>query len=140
MHLSRLFHASEADHCRGECIVTDRLISEYCLHLFVYRARFYCCTEHWQHGRCGYESDAYAGTLKVIDFGLSKRYIDEQDRVIPRREGRVGFRGSTAYASMFAHEELEQGNHHLLLCTWLQHATTALSIMIVTSSTTLIRF
>lgn len=47
--------------------------------------------------------------LKVIDFGLSKRYLDEQGRVIPRREGRTGFRGSTAYASVYAHEELEQG-------------------------------
>lgn len=45
----------------------------------------------------------------MIDFGLSKRYKDEQGSVIPRREGRTGFRGSTAYASVFAHEELEQG-------------------------------
>lgn len=49
------------------------------------------------------------GTLKVIDFGLSKRYLDEQGSVIPRREGRTGFRGSTAYASVYAHEEVEQG-------------------------------
>ena len=59
-----------------------------------------------------------AGTLKVIDFGLSKRYVDDQGRVIPRRDGRAGFRGSTAYASIFAHEELEQGDirhsHHIL--------------------------
>lgn len=45
----------------------------------------------------------------MIDFGLSKRYTDEQGSVIPRREGRAGFRGSTAYASVYAHEQLEQG-------------------------------
>ena len=53
-----------------------------------------------------------SGTLKVIDFGLSKRYLDEQGDVIPRREGRAGFRGSTAYASIYAHEEIEQGIDH----------------------------
>lgn len=46
----------------------------------------------------------------MIDFGLSKRYIDEQGRIIPRRDGRTGFRGSTAYASIYAHDELEQGD------------------------------
>ncbi len=59
-----------------------------------------------------------AGTLKVIDFGLSKRYTDDQGRIIPRREGRAGFRGSTAYASIYAHEELEQGDEsHLPSCS-----------------------
>ena len=46
----------------------------------------------------------------MIDFGLSKRYKDDLGRVIPRKEGRAGFRGSTAYASVYAHEELEQGD------------------------------
>lgn len=49
------------------------------------------------------------GTLKVIDFGLSKRYIDDDGSIVPRREGKAGFRGSTAYASLYAHEEQELG-------------------------------
>ena len=57
----------------------------------------------------------------MIDFGLSKRYKDEQGSVIPRREGRTGFRGSTAYASVYAHEELEQGTSCILkLSLWPQ--------------------
>ncbi|KAL3145384.1 hypothetical protein ABBQ38_001634 [Trebouxia sp. C0009 RCD-2024] len=60
----------------------------------------------------------FEGTLKVIDFGLSKRYLDEQGSVIPRRDGRTGFRGSTAYASVYAHEELEQGRRDDLW-SWL---------------------
>ncbi|DBA86692.1 TPA: hypothetical protein ACH3X1_005146 [Trebouxia sp. C0004] len=60
----------------------------------------------------------FEGTLKVIDFGLSKRYTDNQGRIIPRREGRAGFRGSTAYASVYAHEELEQGRRDDLW-SWL---------------------
>ncbi|DBA79844.1 TPA: hypothetical protein ACH3X2_007681 [Trebouxia sp. C0005] len=60
----------------------------------------------------------FEGTLKVIDFGLSKRYTDDHGRVIPKREGRAGFRGSTAYASIYAHEELEQGRRDDLW-SWL---------------------
>ena len=51
----------------------------------------------------------------MIDFGLSKRYKDDLGRVIPRKEGRAGFRGSTAYASVYAHDELEQGDHPICL-------------------------
>lgn len=49
------------------------------------------------------------GTLKVIDFGLSKRFVDDDGSVVPQREGKAGFRGSTAYASLYAHEEQELG-------------------------------
>lgn len=67
---------------------------------------------HAVYLHCGCSVDP--GTLKVIDFGLSKRYKDEQGSVIPRRDGRTGFRGSTAYASVYAHQELEQGTSSTL--------------------------
>ena len=53
----------------------------------------------------------FAGTLKVIDFGLSKKYLDDAGNLVAQKEGKVGFRGSTAYASLFAHEEQELGKH-----------------------------
>ena len=41
--------------------------------------------------------------LKVIDFGLAKK-LDAQ-----QQQGQVGFRGSSAYASVNAHKEVPQG-------------------------------
>ena len=43
--------------------------------------------------------------LKVIDFGLAKKFsLDTQ-----QQQGQVGFRGSSAYASVNAHKEVPQG-------------------------------
>jgi serine/threonine protein kinase len=42
------------------------------------------------------------GALKIIDFGLSKRYIDDQGRHIPRATNK-GFRGTLRYASINMH-------------------------------------
>lgn len=47
----------------------------------------------------------------MIDFGLSKRFLDDAGNLVAQKEGKVGFRGSTAYASLFAHEEQELGKH-----------------------------
>lgn len=83
-------------------------IQNFCAHPLVLQTT---CPHSSARPNCGGKLDICLapGTLKVIDFGLSKRYLDEQGRVIPKREGRAGFRGSTAYASIYAHEEMEQG-------------------------------
>ncbi|KAJ3158824.1 Tau-tubulin kinase 2 [Geranomyces michiganensis] len=39
----------------------------------------------------------------MIDFGLSRRYLDSRRQVLPARE-KVGFRGTSRYASLRAHE------------------------------------
>ena len=43
--------------------------------------------------------------LKVIDFGLAKKFSLETQQ----QQGQVGFRGSSAYASVNAHKEVPQG-------------------------------
>ena len=54
------------------------------------------------------------GTLKVIDFGLSKKYVDDAGSIMAQRAGKAGFRGSTAYASLYAHEEQELGRNNIM--------------------------
>lgn len=54
------------------------------------------------------------GTLKVIDFGLSKKYVDDAGSIMAQRLGKAGFRGSTAYASLYAHEEQELGRNNIM--------------------------
>ena len=46
-------------------------------------------------------------TFCVIDFGLTKQYIDNNGKLIPNREN-VEFRGTTIYASPFTLEKEEQ--------------------------------
>jgi tau tubulin kinase len=48
------------------------------------------------------------GTWIIIDFGLARRYVDENGNVIPEREN-ASFRGSTTYASVFAHDDKDLG-------------------------------
>lgn len=47
-----------------------------------------------------------AGTLKVIDFGLARRYVNDAGEVMPPRAV-ASFRGSTMYASVTAHADQE---------------------------------
>ena len=50
--------------------------------------------------------------LKVIDFGLAKKFsLDTQ-----QQQGQVGFRGSSAYASVNAHKEVPQGERFCQCC------------------------
>lgn len=51
---------------------------------------------------------AVDGAWMLIDFGLARRYIDDDKNVLPEREG-AGFRGSTTYASLNAHEDRDLG-------------------------------
>ncbi|KAJ3183029.1 Tau-tubulin kinase 2 [Geranomyces variabilis] len=44
----------------------------------------------------------------MIDFGLSRRYLDSKRQVLPARE-KVGFRGTSRYASLRAHEGADLG-------------------------------
>ena len=53
-------------------------------------------------------SNAVEGTWMIIDFGLARRYVDDNGVVLPEREG-AGFRGSTTYASLNAHEDKDLG-------------------------------
>lgn len=46
------------------------------------------------------------GRLYLIDFGLSKRFIDDQGRHIPRNTNK-GFRGTLRYASLNMHQGIE---------------------------------
>jgi serine/threonine protein kinase len=46
------------------------------------------------------------GPLYLIDFGLSKRYIDDAGRHIPRATNK-GFRGTLRYASINMHQGIE---------------------------------
>lgn len=44
----------------------------------------------------------------VIDFGLTKQYLDKDGNIKPRRE-KADFRGTTIYASPFVHDGEDQG-------------------------------
>lgn len=46
------------------------------------------------------------GPLYIIDYGLSKRYVDDQGRHIPRATNK-GFRGTLRYASINMHQGIE---------------------------------
>ncbi|KAJ3137528.1 Tau-tubulin kinase 2 [Geranomyces variabilis] len=47
-------------------------------------------------------------SVYMIDFGLSRRYLDSKRQVLPARE-KVGFRGTSRYASLRAHEGADLG-------------------------------
>ena len=51
---------------------------------------------------------AVDGAWMLIDFGLARRYVDDNNDVLPEREA-AGFRGSTTYASLNAHEDRDLG-------------------------------
>lgn len=57
---------------------------------------------------CAFHPLAAAGEWKVIDFGLARRYLDETGEVLPERHD-TAFRGSTTYASVFAHAGQDLG-------------------------------
>ncbi len=44
-----------------------------------------------------------AGAWHVLDFGLARKFVDDDGTVIPQRD-RKEFRGSTSYASVAAHK------------------------------------
>ncbi len=43
------------------------------------------------------------GAWHVLDFGLARKFVDDDGTVIPQRD-RKEFRGSTSYASVAAHK------------------------------------
>ena len=52
-----------------------------------------------------HQTDAIAeGCWHLIDFGLARRFCDDSDIPLPERQD-AGFRGSTTYASVHAHED-----------------------------------
>lgn len=60
----------------------------------------------------------HAGTWKIIDFGLARRYTSEETgAVLPQRPD-AAFRGSTTYASVHAHAEQDLGRRDDLW-SWL---------------------
>jgi hypothetical protein len=52
------------------------------------------------------------GAWHIIDFGLARKYTNDSGGVLAERQG-AAFRGSTAYASLFAHREQDLGNAEL---------------------------
>ncbi|KAK9862498.1 hypothetical protein WJX84_005089 [Apatococcus fuscideae] len=50
-----------------------------------------------------------AGSLYILDFGVARRFRDENSRVKPQRMGYDEFRGSTTYASINALHKQDQG-------------------------------
>ncbi|KAG7666938.1 putative Ditrans,polycis-undecaprenyl-diphosphate synthase [Nannochloris sp. 'desiccata'] len=53
-------------------------------------------------------TSAKDGSWMLIDFGLARLYLDEKNEVLPPRQD-AGFRGSTTYASLNAHEDKDLG-------------------------------
>ncbi|KAK9817868.1 hypothetical protein WJX72_003406 [[Myrmecia] bisecta] len=59
-----------------------------------------------------------AGTVYVLDFGVARRYLDEQGQVLPMRTDYHQFRGSTTYASVNALNRVDLGRRDDLW-SWL---------------------
>mmetsp|Transcript_12 Transcript_12/g.20 ORF Transcript_12/g.20 Transcript_12/m.20 type:complete len:607 (-) Transcript_12:283-2103(-) len=57
------------------------------------------------------------GTWKIIDFGLARRFLDDSGEVLPARQD-AAFRGSTTYASVHAHMDMDLGRRDDLW-SWL---------------------
>jgi len=53
-------------------------------------------------------TSAKDGSWMLIDFGLARLYLNEKNEVLPPRQD-AGFRGSTTYASLNAHEDKDLG-------------------------------
>jgi len=53
-------------------------------------------------------SDAEHGIWMLIDFGLARKFVDDEGALLPERED-ASFRGSTAYASVNAHHDKDLG-------------------------------
>jgi serine/threonine protein kinase len=53
-------------------------------------------------------TSAIDGDWMLIDFGLARQYLDEKKEILPPRKD-AGFRGSTTYASLNAHEDKDLG-------------------------------
>ena len=51
----------------------------------------------------------------MLDFGIARRFRDENSRVKPQRVGYDEFRGSTTYASINALHKQDQGMADVLL-------------------------
>ena len=54
--------------------------------------------------------------MYLIDFGLARKYVDDDGKVIPERK-EATFRGTTTYASVYAHEGKEQSARDDLFST-----------------------
>ncbi|GMR51739.1 hypothetical protein PMAYCL1PPCAC_21934, partial [Pristionchus mayeri] len=46
--------------------------------------------------------------IYIFDFGLARKHFDTQGNVIPQRK-EIGWRGTTRYASLEAHQEKDLG-------------------------------
>lgn len=57
------------------------------------------------HGDLAFDTFC-TGVWQLIDFGLARRYLDHSGVLIPARTDGA-FRGSTSYASMHAHQQLD---------------------------------
>uniref|UniRef100_F1L2K5 Serine/threonine-protein kinase n=1 Tax=Ascaris suum TaxID=6253 RepID=F1L2K5_ASCSU len=56
----------------------------------------------------GRNEDHQHRTIFLLDFGLAKRYSDMEGKHLPSR-GEVGWRGTTRYGSLKAHQRLDLG-------------------------------
>ena len=57
----------------------------------------------------GARSMATGGDWRIIDFGIARRFVDEDGNPLPKREAFGEFRGSTTYASIHAHLKQDLG-------------------------------
>ncbi|CAD5211140.1 unnamed protein product [Bursaphelenchus okinawaensis] len=57
---------------------------------------------------CGHPNSIECRTIFLIDFGLARKYIDKNKNVLPSRK-EVGWRGTTRYGSLQAHQKQDLG-------------------------------
>ncbi|CAL8462189.1 g1720 [Coccomyxa elongata] len=66
----------------------------------------------------GARSMATGGDWRIIDFGIARRFVDDDGNPLPKREAFGEFRGSTTYASIHAHLKQDLGRRDDLW-SWL---------------------
>lgn len=74
----------------------------------------------------GARSMATGGDWRIIDFGIARRFVDDDGNPLPKREAFGEFRGSTTYASIHAHLKQDLGERHATLL--LSHCSSAFSL------------
>uniref|UniRef100_A0A915J777 non-specific serine/threonine protein kinase n=1 Tax=Romanomermis culicivorax TaxID=13658 RepID=A0A915J777_ROMCU len=52
----------------------------------------------------------------IIDFGMARKYVDEDGKLLPIRKDNVRFRGTFRYAASETHKNVEYGRQHDLYC------------------------